>query len=220
MDKIKIALPASIAIPLAKRVFDIIFSGLTLVTASPLMLAIAILIKFEGIFLPISRGPVFYAETRISQGKPFLFRKFRIFKMSAYQPLLDRNEIVSTKNLEHTAGTVTFIGEFLKKFYLDELPQLWNVLKGDMSMVGTRPWTPPDYEKEIAKGIFRKKILKAGLTGPVQVHKHDEARQGGAHKLDNNYINLHCTKNGFGVLMYDIKILILSVVFMLKGEGL
>ncbi|MEK7090544.1 MAG: sugar transferase [Patescibacteria group bacterium] len=213
-------LSTPIQIPLFKRLFDVVLSSVLLTIALPVFITIAILIKIEGLFNPVSRGPVFYTEVRLSRGQLFLFRKFRIFIVAAYQPILDRGEFVSTKKLERTPGTTTLVGRFLKKFYIDELPQLWNVFMGDMSMVGTRPWTPPDYEKELAKGIIRKQILIAGLTGPVQIHKRDAVRFGGEHVLDNFYINLMRTESALLILLYDIKILVLSVFFVLRGQGL
>lgn len=210
-----------VPIHFAKRLFDLVSAGIFLIILSPLFLFVALLVKLEGLLHKESKGPVFYTETRISQGSPFTIRKFRILKTSSYNPIRKNGDIVSTKALEHKPNTLMYTGTLLKKFYLDETPQLWNVLTGDMSMVGTRPWTPPDYEKEITvKKIYRKKIIKAGITGPVQIHKHDAKKIGGEHMLDNNYIEYQRTHNGFRIVLYDIKILLLSLWFMLKGEGL
>lgn len=204
----------------AKRMFDIVISFICVVLLSPLFLFIAFFSYIEGVFIKENRGPFFYKETRISQGNPFTLYKFRILKTKSFFPIRKRAEIVSTKALERKSGTLTYTGNILKKFYFDEMPQLWNVLCGDMSMVGTRPWTPPDYEKEIAKGIYRKKIIKAGITGPVQIHKHNAKALGGEHMLDKLYIEYQRGHNGIRVVLYDIKILLLSLWFMLKGEGL
>lgn len=210
------------AIPIypAKRMFDIAISFICVVLLSPLFFLIAFFLYMEGIFVKENRGPFFYTETRISQGNPFTLYKFRILKTKSFSSIRERAEIVSTKALERKLGTLTYTGNILKKFYLDEMPQLWNVFCGDMSMVGTRPWTPPDYEKEIAKGIYRKKIIKAGITGPVQIHKHNAKALGGEHMLDNLYIKYQRERSGIRVVLYDIKILLLSLWFMVKGQGL
>ena len=203
-----------------KRFFDIFISGLILLILSPIILLIILLIKLEGFLNKKNSGPILYSETRISQGKPFTLYKFRIFKVSSYQPIRDRGEIVQTKPLEKDPGNLTRTGKLLKSFYFDEFPQLWTVLNGDMSLVGPRPWNSPDYENEIKRGIYRKKVIKAGLTGPVQIHKLDAKKFGGEYQLDINYINFCRDKRRISILLYDIKILIKSFIFMLKGQGL
>lgn len=203
-----------------KRIFDAIISSLSLIILSPIFLLVAFLSWAEKLFIKESRGPLFYTETRISQGNPFTLYKFRILKTTSYFPIRAQGSIVSTKALERKPHTLTYTGKILKKFYLDESPQLWNVLRGDMSMVGTRPWTPPDYEKELAKGIYRKKLIKAGITGPVQIHKHNAKEMGGEHMLDNHYIDYQRAHKGLGIVFYDAKILLFSLWFMIKGQGL
>ena len=210
----------ALLIPKAKRVFDIVVSGLALIILSPVFLLISLLIKIEGFFVKISQGPIFYIETRVSQGQPFTFRKFRIFKVSAYEPLRANGQIVHTKPLERNGDNLTETGKILKKFYLDELPQFWNVFVGGMSLVGPRPWNPVDYQKEIARGFYRKKIIKAGLTGPVQLHKLDAPAWGGEQKLDNDYINFCRQRRGARLIFKDIGILCKSLWFMIKGQGL
>ncbi len=209
-----------VQIPLAKRIFDILFSGAVILLCSPLWVLIIILQKLEGLCIPSHRGPIFYTETRMSQGKPFTLRKFRIFKVSAYQPIRDRGEIVHTKPLEKNADNLTYIGTLLKNFYLDEAPQLLSILFGDMSFIGPRPWNPVDYEKEIATGVYRKKIIKAGLTGPVQIHKLDANKYGGEQFLDNTYIQFVQNHSGIRVVIHDIWLLVQSFFFMIKGQGL
>lgn len=211
---------ALLPIPRAKRVFDIIITGLALILLSPLFLTIAIAIKVEGFFFGLSSGPIFYSETRISQGEPFTLRKFRIFKVLVYKSAQTNGETIHTKPLEKNPDNLTAIGKILKKFYLDELPQLWNVFIGDMSLIGSRPWNPVDYQKEIGRGIYRKKIIKAGLTGPVQLHKFDARALGGEHKLDNDYIAFCRTHGGLRIILKDIDLIWKSIWFIVKGEGL
>ncbi|MBI2636656.1 MAG: sugar transferase, partial [Parcubacteria group bacterium] len=204
-------------IPFAKRLLDIVVSAFLLVLVSPLIALIALAIKLEGIFSRERRGPVLYAETRISQGRPFTLRKFRIFKTAVYEPAKNNGDVVHTKPLERNPQNITACGTLLKTFYLDELPQLWNVLRGDMSLVGPRPWNPVDYQNEILRGEFRKKVIRAGLTGPVQIHKLDAGKHGGEHKLDADYIMFVKNKNGLAVAARDIKLLLQSLWFMLRG---
>lgn len=206
--------------PLAKRLFDIAASLASLIILSPILLAAVIVMVLEGLFVRTSRGPIFYTETRISRACPFTLRKFRIFKRSAYESIRARGEVVHTKPLERNPENLTRAGAIIKKFYLDEAPQLLSVLAGDMSMVGPRPWNPVDYQEEIERGIYRKKIMQAGLTGPVQIHKRDAGAYGGEHKLDDDYITFVKNKNGLRVVLRDAAILWKSLLIMLRGEGL
>ena len=155
----------------AKRLFDIVFSFLILLTLSPILLLIALLIKLE------SPGPVFYISKRVGTGyKIFNFYKFRSMRQDADKLM----EQVMHQNQYRSEGGPTFIkidkdprvttvGRFLRKSSLDELPQLFNVLKGDMSIVGNRPL--PLYEAEqITRDLWSKRFLApAGITGLWQV---------------------------------------------------
>src|SRR5262245_58985816 len=125
--------------PLAKRLFDVIMSLALLIVLSPLWIIIIIGIILESIFIPSSRWRLFYSETRISQGQPFRLFKFRIFKESVLAESQKQNGMIQTKPLEHNPQNLTFTGRLLKQAYLDEIPQLWCVLKGDMTLVGPRP---------------------------------------------------------------------------------
>jgi len=212
--------PTSVKTPFAKRVFDIIASSITIIILSPIFILIVLAIKIEGIFVHKNRGPVFYSEERISQGKIFNLRKFRIFKTACYESTQNNGGIVVTKRLERNSDNLTYIGKILKKFYLDEAPQLFSVLFGDMSMVGTMPWIEQDIKLETDKGEFRKVIIKAGLTGPVQIHKLDAKKLGGEQKLDNDYIEFVREHNGLRIVLRDLCILFKSFFFMLKGQGL
>jgi len=207
-------------IPFAKRTLDIIVSGILLIILSPLFLVIILCLKIEGFLATKNRGPILYKETRMSQGKPFKLRKFRIFKVAAYESIRNNGDVVHTKRLEKNPKNLTKCGKILKDFYLDESPQILNVLTGDMSMVGTRPWNTFDYDNEVSKGNYRKKVLKAGLTGPVQIYKRDAKKYGGEHKLDNDYIQFLRTHNQLRVILHDLVIIWKSFWFMLRGEGL
>lgn len=143
-----------------KRSFDIAFSALVLFSISPLVLSIAILIKLN------SRGTVFYRQTRVGlDGVTFEMVKFRT---------MVENAETNTGPVWSTIGDkrVTSVGSFLRKTSLDELPQFWNVLKGEMSVVGPRPERPffiQKFKKDIPKYMLRHK-MKSGITGWAQVN--------------------------------------------------
>jgi len=207
--------------PLAKRLFDFCLTVLALIIFSPLIFLIYLAIKINGLINPADRGPFLYQETRISQGQPFNFYKIRIFKVEAIKQALGGIGIVHTKALEKRPENLTAVGKIIKKFYLDEIGQLINVLKGEMSLVGTRPWNPATYEREINLGIYRKKVIKAGITGLVQITKgHHQNYLGSDRGLDDYYINFCRTHSPGQILFFDLKIIFLSLFKIIRGEGL
>jgi len=143
-----------------KRIFDLLFTSIGLILFSPLFLIISILIKIN------SKGPVFYIQNRVGlDGRNFRMIKFRTMIHNAER---DTGAIWSPHNDER----ITKVGKFLRKFSIDELPQLLNVLKGHMSLVGPRPERPEFVEKfkgYIPKYMLRHKV-KTGITGWAQVH--------------------------------------------------
>src|SRR5277367_5165643 len=147
---------------LLKRAFDVCFSVLTLVLALPLLVLIALLIKLS------SRGPAFFVQERIGlNGKPFKMYKFRT--MRASNPHSNED---GTRWTTRNDPRRTWLGTFLRKSSLDELPQFFNVLKGDMSVVGPRPERPHfvrQFLQEVARYNHRH-CLKVGITGWAQVN--------------------------------------------------
>ncbi len=143
-----------------KRVFDIVVSALGLIIISPFLLIIALIIKLTSI------GPVFYSQTRIGlDGKNFRMIKFRTMIVNAEK---ETGAIWSPPN----DNRITGIGRILRKLSIDEIPQLLNVLKGDMSLVGPRPERPELVEKfkhNIPNYMLRHSV-KTGMTGWAQVH--------------------------------------------------
>ena len=136
---------------MAKRLFDIIFSFLGLILVLPLLLLLAVLIKRE------SPGPVFYRGVRIGKGG----RLFRIFK---FRSMVENAEELGGPSTAGGDSRLTKIGKFLKKYQLDELPQLINVLRGEMSLVGPRPEVKPyiDMLPEEQKNVILS--IKPGMT--------------------------------------------------------
>ena len=142
-----------------KRTFDIIGALGLGVTLAPVMLGVAVVIRGT------SAGPIMYKQKRLTVGgREFMLCKFRTMRQDAER---ETGAVVAQL---HDAR-VTGVGKFLRKTRLDELPQLWNVLRGDMSLIGPRPERPElarNFEKKI-KGFRRRLGVKAGLTGLAQV---------------------------------------------------
>ena len=172
------------------------------------------------LILPPSKGPILLSEPRGSEGRVFGIPKFRIIRMDAYRRVSKEQKYLHIKPMERVPENLTTVGGFLKKFYLDELPQLFSILKGDMSFVGPRPWPLEPYYDELERGILRKKLIRPGLTGLVQANKgnpdsHDEWT------LDYVYIGfMASSRSGWVKLGLDLKVLFWSLKTVLQAKGL
>jgi exopolysaccharide biosynthesis polyprenyl glycosylphosphotransferase len=193
-----------------KRIFDFVISLLSLITLLPLFIIIAILIKLD------SNGPIFYIQKRVGfKGRLFNCYKFRsMVKNAEYlkAQLWDKNEIkggVIFKIKEDPR--ITRIGRILRRYSLDELPQLINVLKGDMSLVGPRPPTPDEVSRYSHTQIARLSI-RPGITGLSQIRGRSELTFRRWVKWDLWYIN----NWSFGL---DLKILGWTIPSVLRGKG-
>ena len=203
-----------------KAGLDVIGSLTLLVVLSPLLLLIAILVKAT------SRGPVFFRQVRIGQMmKPFTMFKFRTMYANADHRLHHEfvSRFIKVSDQVHEPGKsgffkltndprVTRVGRMLRKTSLDELPQLWNVLRGDMSLVGPRP--PLPYELEQYKPWHRRRILEAkpGLTGLWQVAGRSRTTFDEMVRLDLRYARTRSFRN-------DLKILLATPAAVISGKG-
>lgn len=144
-----------------KRIFDIIMSLILIIVMSPLLMVLAILIKRD------SKGEIIYKSTRITQyNKEFQIYKFRTM-------VKDADKIGSQVTVGND-NRITKIGKTLRKYRLDEIPQLFNILKGDMSFVGTRPESQY-YVKHYTNEMYATLLLKAGVTSETSIEYKDEA---------------------------------------------
>lgn len=161
----------------------------------------------EGWIEPRARGPLLYSEIRWTQGRPFRIYKYRTTYPGTQDP--------------GTVGEVTRTGHLLKKYYLDELPQLFNILRGDMTWVGPRPTHPERAQAEIEQeGMRSKLVLRAGLTGLVQVQKPVAQDRNVYRDLEQEYLEEIDRLSALGVVLHDLKLIWRTVPVMLKGEGL
>jgi exopolysaccharide biosynthesis polyprenyl glycosylphosphotransferase len=193
-----------------KRIVDFILSGIALVILAPVFLIIAVIVKV------ISEGPVFYKQLRCGlYGRKFMFYKFRTMIKDAESQLSDLqkyNEMSGPVFKMTNDPRVTTIGKWLRKYSIDEMPQLWNVLKGDMSLVGPRP--PLPHEVENYDNWQRRRLsMRPGITCLWQISGRNEIADFKEWmKLDLEYID----KWSLGL---DVKILLKTIPVVLFGIG-
>lgn len=158
-----------------KRVFDVITAAVLLIMFSPMLIVLAVLIKLD------SKGPVFYRQERVTAyGK-----KFRIHKLRTMVADADR---IGTAVTACGDSRITRVGTFLRKYRLDEIPQLIDVLKGDMSFVGTRPEVTK-YVRKYTNEMRATLLLPAGITSEASIRYKDEAELlSGAEDVDRVYV--------------------------------
>lgn len=182
-----------------KRIFDFISSLFAIIILSPIFLILMIIIKLT------SEGPIFFKQRRIGKdNKEFKILKFRTMRIDTPN--------VATHLLENPEQYITSIGKLMRKTSLDELPQLFNILKGEMSFVGPRPALYNQYDLiEMRTKAGVSKIIP-GLTGWAQINGRDEIPLEEKVRLDKEYLEIR----GFWL---DIKIIFLTFFKVLKSEG-
>lgn len=183
-----------------KRLIDIVLSGAGLLLASWLYLLIIAAIKID------DPGPVFFIQKRVGKGKTyFSLYKFRSMKMSTPHD-------TPTHLLENPDKYITRVGRFLRKTSLDEIPQLWNILKGDMSVIGPRPalWNQYDLLEERDK--YGANDVKPGLSGWAQICGRDELEIEDKARLDGEYVQ----KMNF---LFDCRCFFGTAIGALRGDG-
>lgn len=201
------SLNESIGYLFIKRLIDIVASLIGLVLLSPLLLIVSIAIKVE------SKGPVIFKQKRVGlNGKLFDIYKFRSMVENAEElkkKLEDKNEMSGPMFKIADDPRITKVGKFIRKTSIDELPQLVNVLKGEMSLVGPRPSLPREVE-QFDSWMFKRLQVKPGLTCYWQVSGRNSIDFENWMKLDINYVNERNT-------LLDIK-LIFKTFLLLFGD--
>jgi lipopolysaccharide/colanic/teichoic acid biosynthesis glycosyltransferase len=188
-----------------KRMMDLVISGVALVLLSPVWVALALLITLD------SRGGVLFAQERIGlNGQTFRMYKFRSMVKNAER---SGTGLFSFEN----DPRITRVGKWLRRTSLDELPQLLNVLRGDMSIVGPRP--PVSYElgdyRDFSGPLKRRFEVKPGITGLAQVSGRNDLDWSEKISYDNQYIDNYRTRG----ISYDIQLIIRTVSVVLSGRG-
>lgn len=222
-----------------KDILDIVLTSVLLISLAPILILTAILLKLEGLINPGCRGPIFYRETRISKGKPFQIYKFRTVRRDVLKGLQTQSipgsisQFTSSSCLDKRAK-LTPVGRMLTSVYFDELPQLFNILKGDMSLVGPRPLSPDHYADDLAMSITSLTQIKAGLFGIIQASKGNHAMRKALSRLpdrsptqtmhlrslDSFYFCQYRDASSLELLRTDLWIIWRCLHVVVKAEGI
>lgn len=185
---------------IVKRILDIILAFFSIIFFSPILILLAAWVKMD------SKGPVFFKQRRIGINKSyFMMMKFRTMRTDAPKD-------TPTHLLQNANSYITKSGAFLRKTSLDELPQLFNILVGDMSIVGPRPalWNQDDliYERD----RYKANDVRPGLTGWAQINGRDELPIQLKASLDGTYVE-KCS------FLFDVKIIVTTIFKVIKSDG-
>lgn len=185
---------------IGKRIIDIVLSSVGLIVLLPVFLLIIILIKID------SSGPIFFKQKRSGlYKKHFNILKFRTMR-------IDAPKDTPTHLLENPQLWITNVGRVLRKTSLDELPQLLNILKGEMSIVGPRPVVCNEYDLLNERDKYHANDIVPGLTGWAQINGRDELPVNVKARLDGEYVKRISFK-------FDLFCILLTVIKVLKREG-
>ena len=205
-----------VAVPRVKRAADIVIATALLLAVVPVAAVAAAAMAVDMVVCRHDRGRLLYRERRVSRGREFDLFKLRTLRTDALARMDEPGG--HARVLEADPANLTWAGRrVLKPWYLDELPQLVNVLRGEMSLVGPRPWPPSLVARQVERGIDYRRRVRAGWTGPAQVAKGTDAS---FEALDLEYVERCRNSSGLQLLRLDLGILRRTVATLLRGEGL
>lgn len=205
-------------VPFFKWLFDKVMALTILLCCSPIIILLLIANFLEGLLIPENRGPLFFYYNAVSAGKVFKKYKIRLIKEKYIDKELQaKGDWHAFKN-EWMPESRTYLGKFVKKFYLDEIPQFYNVLKGDMSIVGPRPIAIHHYERDKAQGNVTRALIRGGLLGYGHIRKGTPEFGNPVYEYEYVYRYIHSSL--FSLLFLDLKIIAKGMVVMAKGKGL
>jgi lipopolysaccharide/colanic/teichoic acid biosynthesis glycosyltransferase len=207
--------------PLPARFFKTIFDKLValffLSLSAPVLLILKIAYLVEGWLIPENAGPMLFFYWSVSAGKVIPKYKIRLIKQKYIEPEGAKRHDWIAFSAEWTPDSRTYVGRIVKKFYLDELPQFWSVLKGDMSIVGPRPISVLHYERARAQGPVSRSLLRGGLLGLGHIKK--GTSEMGDPVYEYEYIDQYLTRSSLGLLKLDLWIIWKGAHLILKGGG-
>ena len=212
-----IALTGPVEVRRCKTVFDRVFSAAMLLLLSPVFLGVMAAQIVDGLVHPAHRGSFFTSYVAASRGRKFLKYKFRVAREDVIDQDAKKRHEYSAYPVHTDQAALTCVGVFLRKFYLDELPQLFNILRGDMSVVGPRPLAWHHYERDVAQGNVARKLIRGGLLSDVHTRK--GTAEFALPDREFEYVRQYMTRGAMSLLGLDLKIMLRGVRVVLQGKG-
>jgi lipopolysaccharide/colanic/teichoic acid biosynthesis glycosyltransferase len=207
--------------PLPVRIFKLLFDKIMaftiLLISAPVLLLLKIAFIVEGFLKPENGGPMFFYYHAVSAGKVIPKYKIRLIRQSCVDPEGAKRHDWLAWSAEWNPQCRTYMGKIVKKFYLDELPQFWSVLIGDMSIVGPRPLSVMHYERDLAQGNVTRKLLRGGMLGLGHINK--GTVEMGNPKYEYEYVDQYLKRNSLSLLFLDLWIILKGLVLVVKGGG-
>ena len=199
-SKMKEYRDSSLIYRVIKRIVDVICSLLGIIILSPILIIVSILIKLE------SKGPIIFKQVRAGKNsKPFYIYKFRSMKTNTPN--------IATNDFNNASDYITKVGRFIRKTSLDEIPQLFNILKGDMSIVGPRPVILEEVELIELRQMYNVDKILPGITGWAQINGRDNIGNEEKVKYDYEYL----TKKS---IIMDLYIIVMTALKVLKRSDI
>ncbi len=200
-----------------KVVFDKLMAALLLMAAAPILLLLKIAYVIEGRLISDNQGPMFFSYNAVSAGKVFPKYKIRLIKMKYIDQVGAKRGDWHAYAAEWTPDSRTHVGHFVKRFYLDELPQFYNILRGDMSIVGPRPLAVHHYERDRRQGNVTRFLVKGGLLGLGHVMK--GTPEMGNPIYEYEYIDNYLRMSAIALLWLDLVIIGRGIKVIFQGKG-
>ena len=203
-------------LPSSKRLGDFGIATVLIFLALPVAGLVLGVMAVDMLVCPADRGSFLHRERRVSRGREFDLLKLRTLRADVLDRIRGPDDHARIHEAVET--NLTWAGRrLLKPWYLDELPQLVNILRGEMSLVGPRPWPPAMVARQIERGVDYRLRVRAGWTGPAQVSKGKDVS---FETLDLGYVERSSRSTGVQLLRYDLGILRRTVRTLVRGEGL
>jgi lipopolysaccharide/colanic/teichoic acid biosynthesis glycosyltransferase len=200
-----------------KLLFDKFTASILLIFSFPILILLKIFYLIEGFLIPENKGPMFFYYNAISAGKVFPKYKIRLIKMKFIDVEGAKKHDWLAYSAEWNKESRTYVGQFVKKFYLDEIPQFMSVLIGDMSIVGPRPLSVMHFERDKAQGNVTRSILKGGLLGLGHINKGNSEMGNSIYEYE--YVDEYIKRSSLQLLKLDLWIIWRGIIIILRGGG-
>lgn len=210
-------LKQALKVPFPKLIFDKTLAFCFMFLSIPILIVLLLANAIEGLLIPENKGPLFFYYYAMSHGKKFKKWKIRQIKEKYIDKELQAIGDWHAYKNEWMPEARTITGRVVKKFYLDEIPQFFLILKGDMSLIGPRPLAVHHYERDLAQGNVTRKLIRGGLLGYGHIRK--GTPEFGLPIYEYEYVHRYIHYSPFKLLLTDLYVVWRGIVVVVKGGG-